>query len=192
MKKLGLICALGALSISLSSCLFDTREAEPPDDTGDDAVVLDDALAPFEALTRSLESLTDANYERATSQSFVFSPTQQDSMDDDFLGDPVYVGWNKQVEMDVVGLLISDADTIQVDFRPTPKGGTTVFQRFEVAYTLRVVNVAGTTVYEGLANFDHRNEGGNWRLTFWDELNPLSSNPTWGYLRGRLRQQLNP
>jgi len=192
-KGITLVCIL---ALALSGCLFDTRDADPPADEGDDVIPLDDPLGVFQAMTVALESKKDANYERAISERFVFSPTQPDSLDQTFAGTTVYDNWNKTVEMDVLGLLLADAQSIDVEFNPTPQGGsTTTFQRFRVVYELRVVNRAtpnDTTVYAGVANFDHRLEGGNWRLTFWDEIDTVPDRSTWGYLKGILRLQLNP
>jgi hypothetical protein len=67
--------------------------------------------------------------------------------------------------------------------------------RYSVEYQLGVVDVAtptDTTVYAGLAEFDVRLEGGNWRLTFWNEIDGVPDRSTWGYLKGILRLQLNP
>jgi hypothetical protein len=69
-----LICIL---ALAMSGCLFDTRDAEPPADEGDDVIPLDDPLGVFQAMTVALESRKDANYERAISERFVFSPTRR-------------------------------------------------------------------------------------------------------------------
>jgi hypothetical protein len=183
------------LAILLSGCIFDTREPNPPDPGGEPAIPLDDPLAPFEAMTVALETLKDANYERAISESFVFSPLEQDSLDQTFAGTDVYANWNRTVELDVLALLISDAQFIDVQFNPTAEGGTTTFQRFRVNYSLRIVNRGAptdTSMYEGVAYIDNRNEGGNWRVVFWDEIDTVPNQQTWGYLRGILRLRLNP
>jgi hypothetical protein len=185
------------LSLTISGCLFDTRDPDLPDpgETGCAAITLDVPNAVFEALTCALESEQDAAYERVLSQNFVFSPTQQDSLDQTFAGTAVYAGWNKDVEMEVFRLLQSDAQNLAVEFVPSILINQTTFVRFSVDYLLRVVNVAtptDTTVYGGIAQFDVRNEGGNWRLTFWDEIDSAPGLSTWGYLKGILRLRLNP
>jgi hypothetical protein len=191
-KGITLICIL---ALAMTGCLFDTREAKPPADEGDDVIPLDTPLGVFQAMTVALESRKDANYERAISESFVFSPTQQDSLDQTFTGTNVYDNWNKTVEMDVLGLLIADAQTIVVEFNPTAQINQNTFVRYSVNYELGVVDVAtptDTTFYGGLAEFDVRLEGGNWRMTFWNEIDNLPNQSSWGYLRGILRLQLNP
>jgi hypothetical protein len=58
-----------------------------------------------------------------------------------------------------------------------------------------VVNTAtptDTTRYVGVAQFDVENEGGNWRLTFWNDIETVDGFSTWGYLRGILGLQLGP
>jgi len=197
MKAKRLVTMAITLSLAMSGCLFDTRDPEPPDSgqTGCAAITLDVPNAVFEALTCALESEQDAAYERVLSQNFVFSPTQEDSTDQTWGGAPVYVGWNKTVEMDVFRLLLSDAKTLQVDFVPSILINQTTFVRFSVDYVLKVVNVVtptDTTVYGGIAQFDVRNENGNWRLTFWDEVSPAPGLSTWGFLKGVLRLRLNP
>jgi len=191
-KGITLVCVL---ALAMSGCLFDTRDAQPPADEGDDVIPLDTPLGVFQAMTVALESLKDANYERAISENFVFSPTTQDSLNPTFEGSQVYDNWDKTVEMDVLGLLLADSKNISVEFRPTEQINQNTFVRFSVEYELGVVDIAtptDTTLYEGLAEFDVRLEGGNWRLTFWNEIDALSDLSTWGYLRGILRQQLNP
>lgn len=191
-KGITLICIL---ALAMTGCLFDTRDAEPPADEGDDVIPLDTPLGVFQAMKVALESRKDANYERAISESFAFSPTQQDSLDQTFAGTNVYDNWNKTVEMDVLGLLIADAQTILVEFTPTVQINQNTYVRYSVNYELAVVDIAtptDTTFYAALAEFDVRLEGGNWRLTFWNEIDNLPNQPSWGYLRGILRLQLNP
>lgn len=191
-KGITLVCIL---AFAMPGCLFEARPAEPPFDEGDDVIVLDNPLAVFQAMTVALESLKDANYERAISERFVFSPTQQDSLDQTFAGTNVYDNWDKTVEMDVLGLLLADAKTIDVEFAPSVQHNENTFVRYRVRYDLAVVDIATptvTTLYAGLAEFDVRLEGGNWRLTFWNEIDGVPDRSTWGKLKGELRLQLNP
>lgn len=184
-----------ATALTVPACLFDTREddVEPPD-LGGNTIILDDPLKVFTAINETLKTRQDANYERAISDRFVFSPTLQDSLDQNFIGTGVYDNWNKQREMDVLALLLGDALFLRGEFTPTEEINTTTFVRFRVSYELDVVSVAApldTVSYQGVAFFDTRLESGNWRLTFWDESEPVTGFSTWGYLRGVLGLQLN-
>ncbi|MCI0450803.1 MAG: hypothetical protein L0Z51_00245 [Candidatus Latescibacteria bacterium] len=183
------------MALALSGCLFDTREPDEPTPGGDacSAIALDVSNAVFEAITCALESEQDAAYERVISERFVFSPTQDDSLDQTWGGAPVYENWNKTVELDVFSLMLSDAQTLAVEFSPSILINQTTFVRYRVEYLLTVVNVAtpgDTTQYGGVAQFDVRNEGGNWRLTFWDEVETVPDLSTWGFLKGTLRLRL--
>jgi len=199
MKKLatGLMLVtmlLGALAPA--GCIFDTRDPAPPEDDSGDTVILDSPQKVFLALEQSLANQKDANYERATSTAFLFSPTLADSLDQNFLGTGVYDNWNKDVEMDVLGLLLSDTDETVVDFGdPSVLIQNNTFVRFGVTYRLDVVETAtptDTTTYKGVAQIDVRLESGNWRMTFWNEVETVEGASTWGFLRGILRLRLNP
>ena len=184
-----------ALSATMPACLFDTREGAPPD-TGGNTISLNDPLQVFVAMRESLnQSQQDANYERALSTQFVFSPTLQDSLDQNFIGSGVYDNWNKTRELAVLGFFFADAQTIKSEFSPAVEINKNTFVRYRVSYQLDVVSVAmpaDTARYRGVAYFDVRNESGNWRLTFWDEIEPVDGFASWGYLRGILGLQLTP
>jgi hypothetical protein len=161
---------------------------------GGSACTLETPEKAFTCMAGALSRQQDADYERSISESFVFSPTDEDSLDGTFTGTPVYDGWNKEVEMDVLALLLSDSDRSVVDFGDVvPKINKTTFVRYVVTYSLEVVLTASptdTTVYEGIAEIDVRNEGGNWRVTYWNETSTVPGAETWGFLRGILRQRI--
>ena len=49
----------------------------------------------------------------------------------------------------------------------------------------------GAITYRGVALFYVRRGGsGQWRLEFWDEIEPVGNADTWGFLRGRTRERL--
>lgn len=189
--------ALTALATALlfTSCLFDSRDAQPPaKGGGGTACILDTPEQAFTCITNALKNHKDADYERTISENFVFSPTLADSLDGTFTGSPVYVGWNKDVEIDVLRLLLSDAPYTVVDFgAPSRLINQNTFVRWNVSYTLRVVNAGAPTdtiSYKGVAHIDVKNENGNWRVTFWDEVETVANFSTWGFLRGILRQRI--
>lgn len=90
--------------------------AQPATDSSD--VGTGEIPSVFRVMAVALESRKYANYELAISESFVFSPTLEDSLDQAFAGTNVYDNWNKTVEMDVLGLLLADAQSINVEFAP--------------------------------------------------------------------------
>lgn len=186
------------LVVTTPACLFDTREDEvhPPPDGGGGRVPLNDPLQVFVAISETLnDSQQDANYENAVSSEFIFSPLLQDSLDQNFEGTNVYDNWDKTREMDVLGLLLADAKNIVAEFNPSKEIDKNTFVRFRVEYELSVVNTTApgdTARYRGVAYFDVRNESGNWRLTFWDEIDTVEGFATWGFLRGILGLRLNP
>jgi hypothetical protein len=197
MNKRGLIAIVLVLAAAalVPACLFDTREANPPAETGDQ-ITLESPEKPFLAISKSLnETLTDTNYERAISQQFIFSPTLADSLDQTFVGTGVFDNWTKPVEMNVLGLLLSDAQQIHVVFTPTILTQNSTFVRWRTPYVLDVIDKSAPTDtlhYQGVAQIDVRRENGNWRITFWNEVETVAGYATWGYLRGILRLRLNP
>ena len=162
------------LCATLPACLFSTREDEvQPPVQGGNTVSLNDPLQVFVAINEALRVKQDANYERALSESFLFSPTLQDSLDQNFIGTGVFTDWNKQREMDALGLLLSTSLFIHADFVPSIEINKNTFVRFLVDYDLQVVSTsapADTTHYRGVTFIDVRLESGNWRITFgWNE-----------------------
>jgi hypothetical protein len=189
------VCGVALLaSLALMPACADDDLGHCYDCGGFRYVACTDPPCVFQAMTVALESGEQANYESAISESFVFSPTLEDSLDQAFDGANVYADWNKTVEMDVLGLLIGDAQAIDVEFAPSVLINQNTFVRYSVEYELDVVDLAtptDTTHYGGLAEFDMRLEAGNWRLTYWNEIDSVPDRSTWGYLRGILRLRLN-
>jgi hypothetical protein len=189
------VLALGVLGVSACG-IFDTRDAQDPGTDTGGGTTLDSSEKAFVAMTKALTDHKDADYERAISQNFVFSPTLADSLDQNFFGTGVYDNWTKTVEMDVLRLLLSDTQETIVDFGDlTALINKNTFVRYSVTYQLDVITNAAptdTTSYRGVAQIDVRNENGNWRVTFWDEVETVEGSSTWGFLRGILRLRLNP
>lgn len=182
------------LVVVQGACLFDAREPESNGGPGDDIIRLDDPQQVFAAMKQALESRTSSNYERAISEEYIFSPLLRDSLDQNFPGGE-FEDFTRQVELDVHDLLIASASEISVDFVPTVSINKLTFVRFRTDYELITVSTAtgDTNTFRATANFDVRNEGGNWRLTFWDEIEEDPDGETsWGFLKGALRQQINP
>jgi len=203
MKRPRLLVSVVALvvttTLAVPSCLFDTREAhEPAKQTN--ACTLESPQKAFVCMTDAIANQKDANYERSLSETFIFSPTLTDSLDQNFTGTDVYTNWDKPTELQALGLMFSDASTSNggktiVDFgSPEALINKNTFVRFKSTYSLTVItsNPADTTVYKGVAQIDVRNEGGNWRVTFWDEVETVAGFKTWGFLRGILGLRFRP
>jgi len=181
----------------LAGCLFDARDAQPPGGGtgGPPPVSLRFPGDVLVALKSGLESRTSPNYERAISEFFIFSPTLEDSLDLNFIGTGVFDSWTKDVEMQVYNSLIAEAGEIAVDFANTTLINQSTFVRYEVIYELTIISPAAppdTSLYKARAYFDLRNEGGNWRLTYWDERGLVEGYTSWGVLRGTIRKRLSP
>jgi hypothetical protein len=175
---------------AMSACLFDTREPEKADDDTTNYIPLTDPQQVFVAIRESInDTQTDANYENAVSDRFIFSPSLQDSLDQNFIGTGVYDNWGKQKELDVLNRLLADSDYLRVDFTPSIEINQNTFVRFRVEYDLDATNVSApldTLRYKGVAFFDVRRRDGNWRLEYWDEIEGVAGFASWGYLKGVL------
>lgn len=186
-----LISALAVVCIALvvPSCLFETRDAFTPTDPTQ-ACTLESPGRWKICMTGAVNEQKDANYERTLSPNFLFSPTPADSLDGTFTGTDVYVNWNKDRELAVLGTLFSETTKTTVDFGDLQIIiNKNTFVRFRSNYALEVItphtpDPADTTTYKGVAEIDVRNEGGQWKVTFWNEIETVAGFSTWGFLRG--------
>jgi len=185
------VCALAAMMVS--ACLFDARTPEPPAVDGGPIIPLESPERPFAAIKASLEKGNDVDYERAISEDFIFSPLPEDSLDQNLVIKPVYAGWIKQVELDVLNLILAD-NNVTVEFAPLPVINENTFVRFNTTYLLTLISkvVGDTTIHSGTSQVDVRNEGGNWRVTFWKDTSADDGVRSWGYLRGISRFRVLP
>lgn len=185
-------CAAAAcIALAVPSCLFDTRDAQEPS-TGGTACTLESPGKWKVCMTDAVNKQNDANYERTLSADFLFSPTTADSLDQNFIGTDVYANWNKDRELAVLATLFSETSQTTVDFGDLQTIiNKNTFVRFRSTYTLDVItiNPADTTTYKGVADIDVRNEGGQWKVTYWNEIETVSGFSTWGFLRGILGLQ---
>ena len=186
-----LISALAVVCIALvvPSCLFETRDAHTPSTTTQSCPLGQPGRWQV-CMTSAVNEQKDANYERTLSPTFLFSPTQADSLDGAFTGTDVYVNWNKDRELAVLGTLFSETTKTTVDFGDLQTViNKNTFVRFRSKYTLEVITpqlpaAPDTTVYKGVAEIDVKNEGGQWKVTFWNEIETVPGFSTWGFLRG--------
>ena len=174
------------------ACTSDTRDAEIPDPT-DSPCTLDTPEKAFQCMKDALASEQDGDYERSLADDFMFSPSASDSLDQALLPFCVYDSWTKQVEMDVLQLMMANYHSIVWDFgHPVVLINKTTFVRFEVSYSLSIVPNAPFSdplVFRGIAEIDVRNVTGSWRVTYWNEDQNVGGATSWGFLRGDLRKQ---
>jgi hypothetical protein len=187
MRRLALFTlAIAAFAALGSGCLFDTRPANAPVVDGG-GVVFDDPEDVFQGMRSGLESNRFSEYERALGDDFIFSPLLSDSLDQTFTP-TTFSGWTRQVERDVMLLVVSEADSIQVEFTPKRLIDTNSYVQYRTEYRLRVVPRNGdAAVYAGVALLDVRRIRGQWQVTYWDEIGRVDPYQTWGFLRGITR-----
>ncbi len=168
-------------------CLFEPREAEPPGQ-GSSWVVPDLPTKVFTNLESGLEELTGANYERSLGDQFTFIALSGDRTE---LGQEVYEGWTREVEVAVVQKLVGQASKIEVEFPVvTEVTGQGDFSQFDATYVLEVIFISvppATITYRGKSRFDFRRGGRGWELIRWEDIEASPPDPTWGRLRGELR-----
>lgn len=183
--------AAACIALAVPSCLFDTRDADKPS-TGGGACTLESPGKWKVCMTSAVNEQQDSNYERTLSPTFIFSPTLADSLDQNFTGTDVYADWNKDRELAVLGTLFSESTKTTVDFGDLQTIiNKNTFVRFRSSYTLEVItpndpSPPDTTTYKGVADIDVRNEGGQWKVTYWNEIETVAGFSTWGFLRGIL------
>jgi hypothetical protein len=182
---------IGLVVTAATGCnLFEPREAEPPGTSDNIAYVPPNSAAGvFANLKSGIENLAQgANYDRSLADNFNFLPFEQDAID--LPG--AFENWSKQVEMDVLKLMLSESSDADVTFNRVVNIDETEFVQFRVTYEMRLVAKTGgqESIYKGIAEFDVRRNAGIWELELWREVEQVESFTTWGYLKGTLRQQL--
>jgi hypothetical protein len=193
-RRIVLIAMALLSALTVNACLFEAREADPPDSGSGPSVPLDSPTQPFVAIRASFEKDNDVDYERALSEDFRFYPLLDDSLDQSLIGTGAYDNWTKDVELEVVQLLLSESN-LEVTFETTPLINENTFVRYEATYVLLVITPAvppDTAQYAGTSQIDVRNEGGNWRFVNWRDISAGPGVRTWGYLRGITRLRLSP
>jgi hypothetical protein len=130
-----------------------------------------------------------ANYERSLADNFNFLPFEQDAID--LPG--AFDDWTKDVEMDVLKLMLSESSEAEVSFDRVVNIDENEYVQFRVTYEMRLVAKTGGVeeTYQGIAEFDVRRNAGIWELELWREVERVESFTTWGYLKGTLRQRLD-
>lgn len=187
------LCVVCSVLLATGCNMFEAREAQPP--ATDDGVPYqppNDASGVFANLRSGVENLAQGgNYERSLADNFVFIPLDQDAIDPS-LPPGIFLGWTKDVEMQVLQLMISESSAASVTFRSTPQINENDFVQFRVIYELNLTAKAGGAKSEiqGVAEMDMRRIGGIWQLEQWRDVERVENFTTWGFLRGTLRAKL--
>ena len=193
-QPLGIICVVCCLLVAMGCNLFEPREAEPPRED-DDRIPFrpaNSAAGVFPNLQTGVENLAQGqNYDRSLADKFVFEPLDDDAIDPS-LPPGIFENWTKDVEMNVLKLMISEASAASVTFAPTPQINENEFVQFRVTYELKLTAKAGgeETTYKGVAEFDVRRVSGIWLVERWKDIERVESFTTWGYLKATLRAKL--
>lgn len=174
---------------SVSSCIFDTRPADPPGGPGSTWVVPNLPTQVFTNMRTGLEELTGVNYKRSIDDGFTFVPLPEDANNPTL--DGAFDNWTADVEKEVVDKLLADASDITLQFSNIEQiFDQTPFAFFRVDYKLTVMDNStppDTTTYQGKAQFDMRDGSKGWQLIRWEDIERVSGFATWGFLRGTLR-----
>lgn len=189
------LAGAAVLVVAVSACnLFEPREAEDPG--GDDDRVpfrpANSAAGVFPNLQSGVENLANGeNYDRSLADNFVFRPLDEDAIDPS-LPPGIYEEWTRDVEMNVLKLMISESSAATVTFNSTPQINENDFVQFRVTYVLVLTSGGDGSESElrGVAEFDVRRVSGIWVVEQWRDIERVEDFTTWGYLRGSLRAQL--
>jgi hypothetical protein len=175
--------------IFATGCLFEPREANPPD-SGSTWIKPDFPNKVFTNMETGLEDLSGGNYERSIGVTFTFIPLPGDVAQ---LGQEAFNGWNAEIELNVLQKLLGDASKIEVAFtslNAVKQEGN--LSQWEASYNLEITPLSDPSVkeiYQGKARFDFLNGSKGYELVQWEDIEAVVGFPTWGYLRGILRQR---
>jgi len=192
-SKMVLLVFLLTLLVASGGCIFEPREAEPPD-TGDEGtwITPNQPKDVFLNLISGLAADANSNYERSLDQNFTFIPLQEDVS---ALGSEVFDGWNKEIEMGMLtrlkGIFLGErtiqfGDENMVFDREDELPGRWEFEG-EYVITLDPGDGSPIETYAGRAIFILEKQSQGWMLTRWEDIDVSGSFPTSGYLRGTLR-----
>jgi hypothetical protein len=185
------VISLIALMV-LQGCIFEPREAQPPDQGAQDTwIVPNSPKDVFLNLASGLALERDSNYERSLDPTFTFIPRPEDAA----LPGLDFSNWTKDVELQVLSRMKSDYPvqrTIQFG-----TGKDMVFDKenvkvseaeYEGPYVITLTPSSGVAqTYAGKAHFTVRQGSQGWVLVLWQDYDVNGNYSTSGYLRGTLR-----
>ena len=187
--RTGLVAVVCAVLLCTGCSIFEPREAEPPDDSASPWQPPNLPTNVFQNMRTGLEDLTGVNYERSLHSSFTYVPDPQTEA---VINDPSkWINYTDEVEKQVTQRIVSEASVLTVVFTNTPKSDTGQEAEFEGTYKLERTNQATgqVEIYEGIALYTLVRGSQGWQISRWEDREWLpDGNPSWGVLRGTLRQ----
>ena len=191
--KRGSLAAALVLLLLAQGCVFDPRDAEPPDtDEQDTWIIPNTARDVFLNLESGFESPKNSNYDRSLDPEFRFYPRTEDELT---LGSDAFADWTKTVELGWLTRVKEEypaARTVQFgdsELRFEYEDTSSNPAVFEGQYmiTLDPADGSGVDTVAGIARFVVYQGTQGWVLTEWRDIDVNGNYPTSGYLRATLR-----
>jgi hypothetical protein len=191
-KGAGLVISAGFILAAafVPGCIFGPRDAESPDSNGSGGWIPPTSTSKLMwNLRRSVEEQLESDYQRTLADSFSFHPDVADSIDGLSLwGEDRYLNWDYEVEVQVVGRIFTQADSLTLSFSDTTETQEGNHAEREADYELRLKSGGDWTTYKGTARFMLAKVGSEWSLYKWkDQRSEAAELDTWGFLRGENR-----
>jgi hypothetical protein len=142
-------------------------------------------------LVAALEVGSFGDYQRAFAPDFEFVPDGTDvtQMQIERPGEPVYDGWNKDVETQVAEAIRGSAQTLDLRTSFFEEQLVDEGRLHKYEYTLTLENAGGVNVYQGEAWFTIvQQTNGDWLIAGWQDIITPNTVESWGRLKGRNRQ----
>lgn len=134
------------------------------------------------------------NYVRCLGDTFHFYPHLNDQVVWEQQGKPnAYENWDRNVEREVMDLILSSAKEVDVTFSDrNVVADTEDYKIWEQHYVLEISKTDTVETYEGVARLELRtdpSQANQWFITNWQTYEwPGQTAKTWGWLRGLRRQ----
>ena len=190
MKRSIIVIVMAALLGAgvLSGCIFETRTPEPPGSDTSSWVTPEVSSTVFQNMKTGLEELDGINYNRSLNELFTFIPLPDDVSQ---FPQGTFENWTADVEKLVVEGIVSGATAISVSFEIVKQTiDQSELAQYEANYTLTLTDVAAQEeTFKGKGRFDITRSSRGWELVRWEDIERVSGFATWGFLRGRTRQQ---
>ena len=177
-------CVLGALLAGLAACDLSPRTPDDPGGgSGDRLVNLSD---PDSVLLQMQVGLTDGrinSYMNAFTQDFVFHPDERDSLSLVQQDPTVFDNWTYQTEQQVMQVVFNQYSQRSVSFANAES--TVVVPGSVVVLDEEYDLTVDSELYQGLAEFQMRLTGNEWRIFQWiDRRRSGSDLSSWSLLKG--------